>query len=92
MLLTWNNAEEKAKGIKIKFLDNKAWNEYRYPRSKDGYLYYEIEKSLFFFLHLIINENDGNRELRKMYFSGLQCHTDGRCGEYIWKYIKDNMI
>ena len=92
MLLTWNNTEEKAKGIKIKLLDNKAWNEYRYPRSKDGYLYYEIEKSLFFFLQLIINENDGNRELRKRYFSGLQCHADGQCGEYIWKYIKDNMI
>ncbi len=91
MLLIWKNNQKEAKGIKIKMPEDKAWNQYKLLWNKNGYLYHEVNTSLFFFLHFCLIGNDGYKRLRQDYFRGLQCNGEGHCGGDIWEYIKGNL-
>ena len=65
----------------------KKWIHYRMMTANNGYLYHEGLGDLNDYLDVIVNEEDGYRDLRQKYFCELQSNADGSCGEKIWKYV-----
>ena len=65
----------------------KKWIHYRMMTANNGYLYHEGLGDLNDYLDVIVNEEDGYRNLRQKYFCDLQSNADGSCGEKIWKYV-----
>lgn len=91
MLLNWDNIQKKLIGLKIHIPVDKNWEKYRMSRENDGYLYHEMCFSLFYFLNVVIKNNDDLKKSRKDYFRGLQCSSDCTCGDNIWKYIRASL-
>ena len=91
MLLICENIEKGLEGVKIDSPRDKNWEGYRLLQNREGYLYNEAEYSLYYFINIVIRDNDFYNELRAEYFRKLQSCTNGSCGENIWKYIKDNL-